>query len=362
MWSDATPSSSTSSPQGPRRAMRASPVLLGLASVLCGFGLAASGVTLVRAADDSGFFDFFGSQMLNRFVDPMRLRPRYDDAPRYVVRSRRETQRREARRLDAKRARASADTHKPVQRKARVHFASLGASLAGRRTICVRTCDGYAFPLGILHAKADLPTHRTACAAACPGSETRLYTLEPGQSFEQPASARSVSDGTSYGRLRTAFLYRSKLVPDCSCQGPGNIARPLPILLDPTIRAGDVVIDEKGDAQAYSGTGSLPLSRRAFADYRHSRALGPRAKQQVDRAVGTSHRAAIALAYERSRRVREASLRPALSRNGASASDAVAPLRPLAAPAGSSPRVRVFTVNHEAGRIDGSGARIIVVP
>ncbi|TDR93723.1 DUF2865 domain-containing protein [Enterovirga rhinocerotis] len=365
MSSDATPSSSPDSRRGARRYLSGSPALLGLASILCGLGLAASGVTLVRAADDVGFFDFFRNQSLDRIIDPVRLRPRYADAPRYVVRPREEARRRAARRVDPKAAEAKharpGTPRKPVERRARVELGSLGSVIAGRRTMCVRTCDGYAFPLGILRASSDLPTHRTACAAACPGAETQLYTLNPGQSFEQPAAARSVSSGETYGRLRTAFLYRSKLVADCSCQGPDNIAQPLPILLDPTIRTGDIVVDEKGEAQAYAGTGALPLSRQAFSDYRRSRALGPKSKRLVDRTIGTSHRATIARAYERSQRVREASLGVGTRSDAAPASAARNAFREIEAPAGSR-RVRVYTIDPEAGRIAGSGARIITLP
>ena len=51
----------------------------------------------------------------------------------------------------------------------------------GDRTVCVRLCDGYLFPLGKLRARSDMPVHKAACAAACPNAATSVYTMAAGE-------------------------------------------------------------------------------------------------------------------------------------------------------------------------------------
>ena len=373
--------------------LRHSRLAMAAVALVCGLGVAASGVTLVRAADDAGIIDFFRSSALSRFVDPIRVSPRYADEPRFVYRPAAEARRRQARRLEARRVRQAeirraAPRRPPARRKlaselqprpglderapkqvgrgARVALA-MPAGAAGRSTMCVRTCDGYLFPIGTLHSRGDLGTHQTACNAACPGTETRLYTLAPGQRLENPGNARSVLDGTVYARLKTAFLFRKTTVASCDCQKPGVIASHLPILLDPTLRRGDVVVDGKGDAQAFAGTPRPPISPRSFSDYEGSRALSRTAKAQVDKVMGTTLRRKIAAAYERSERRRLAGLRPApdhviepaATRNRSIAHASA--LREVRPPAGSGSRVRAFTVSQGDGTLHPSGARIVTV-
>ena len=301
-------------------------------SAICGLGLTASAVTLVRAADDAGVLSFIRSEALDRVARSVRLPSQRPVQQANVSPTR----------SDRRHASAPARPRK-VARASRTGFASLNQQILSRRTMCVRICDGYMFPVGVLQSRHDLPAHENACAAACPGAATSLYTLAPGQHYDEPADARSIADGSVYKRLRTAFLYTHERVSACSCQGPDNIARATPILLDPTLRRGDVVIDREGAAQVYAGSGQVPHSPRAFAEYRRSRALGRTARAQVDRLVGTSQRAALARDYQRRTRIREASLGE------------------VRAPAGSAAGVRVYQVRSDGGTLDPSGARIIAV-
>lgn len=384
---DAVASSAQYLARGARR-LCGTRVGLGAVAILCGLGIAASGVTFVRAADDAGVFDFFRSPALQRFVDPMRLRPRYASEPSFVYRPGAEARRREARRQarraevrnaaprrpatkridDARVARPGFvdPTRPPVARKARLELAGMSAAV-GRRTVCVRTCDGYLFPLGTLHSRGDVPMHQTACNAACPGTETRLYTLAPGQRLENAGSARSVLDGTVYGRLKTAFLFRTRTVASCECQKPGAIASHLPVLLDPTLRRGDIVVDRDGGAKAYAGGQHLPRNPRSFADYERSRALGRTAKAQVDRLMGTSVRRKIAADYERSERQRLAALKPHAPlreiveiepRRGLIRQAA---FREVTPPRGSGAGIRAFSFGSEGGARHPSGAQIITI-
>jgi hypothetical protein len=129
--------------------------------------------------------------------------------------------------------------------------------LAERRTMCVRLCDGYAFPIGRLRDARDLPVHQAACETGCPGAATALFTLKPGaDDVMQAVSVR----GHAYASLASALVYRRRQVPACSCHGAGQVALPrLPLAEDRTLRPGDAVAGLRS---------AFVLGRAGFADYR----------------------------------------------------------------------------------------------
>lgn len=209
-----------------------------MAGLILGIGGVVAGSSLVRASEQGGIFSFFEDIFLGPAVRirpepvpvPRPARPRYASLPDTNRITRLAPPRHTPRlvRLD----RPSAD------RKSRSSSAGLVASALGARTVCVRACDGYLFPLGRLASRADIPLHEAACAAACPNAATSLYTL----GARQNELDRAVSlDGQPYRVLKVALLYRRKLVDQCSCQPEGVAATPLPIERDLTARVGDVV-------------------------------------------------------------------------------------------------------------------------
>ena len=123
----------------------------------------------------------------------------------------------------------------------------LGAAAGGE--FCVRTCDGYFFPL-IRSARA---TRQDSCAFACPSATVEYYR---GGSIE---SARNLR-GQRYTDLPNAFKYREQAIPGCACHPPAQaqqtslrIARK-----DPTAQAGDIVVGEAG-AFVFNGRRIIPL-------------------------------------------------------------------------------------------------------
>lgn len=221
---------------------------------------------------------------------------------------------------------------------------NVGRTSGGGQTMCVRLCDGYAFPVGRLASRADIPAHQAACASSCPGAATALYTSSK-RSLD-PASARSVADGTPYLQLATAFLFRKEIKASCSCQGPDNVAALTPILRDPTLRRGDVVVDPNGDAKVFSGEPGATHTADAFRDVRGSKVLSSKAQGQIDAIMGVAQREATARAFARAQRVASGEPpRPAAATRPAEPSRIrEASLRPVAAPAGSAANVRAFTV------------------
>lgn len=105
----------------------------------------------------------------------------------------------------------------------------------GGQAYCVRTCDGRFFPLQ-RHGSMS-PTE--LCNAFCPASSTRV--------FHGGGIERAVSGNIRYSELPNAFLYRQRVVDDCTCNGRDafGLAR-VDIANDDTLRPGDIVATEAG--------------------------------------------------------------------------------------------------------------------
>ncbi|AMB46036.1 hypothetical protein Y590_14025 [Methylobacterium sp. AMS5] len=173
--------------------------------------------------------------------------------------------------------------------RARARVASPASFAAGTRTVCMRRCDGYVFPLGRLHARADLPVHAAACAAACPNAPTEVFTLAPGRAELEQSVAL---DGRPYLRAATANLYRRTRVENCSCQPSGAAALLMPLADDRTLRPGDVVASEEG-ADLVAG---LSRTGPALVDYRIAALSRPHRNAIEDR-VGALRRDAAKAAF-----------------------------------------------------------------
>ena len=82
------------------------------------------------------------------------------------------------------------------------------------RTLCVRSCDGYYFPISFAAPARDLNRDASACAALCPGQEVSLYVRPSGDGEGSPAVSLA---GTPYSALPNAFRYRSEYDRSCAC-------------------------------------------------------------------------------------------------------------------------------------------------
>lgn len=82
------------------------------------------------------------------------------------------------------------------------------------RTLCVRLCDGFYFPISSATNGAGLSRDADACSASC-GSEARLFYHPNGG-----GDVDSMVDltGLAYSTLPNAFRYRKALVPECRCR------------------------------------------------------------------------------------------------------------------------------------------------
>jgi len=87
------------------------------------------------------------------------------------------------------------------------------------RTVCVRTCDGYFFPISFATVLDRLGQDQAACQQQCPAAEVQLYYYRnPGEDMSQAVSIA----GQPYSSLPTAFQYRKAFNPSCTCKQAGQ--------------------------------------------------------------------------------------------------------------------------------------------
>jgi len=99
---------------------------------------------------------------------------------------------------------------------------------------CVRTCDGRFFPLQRQANPVEL------CRSFCPASNTAVFH---GSKIDTAVGPR----GMRYADLEHAFLYRQRVVDNCTCNGrdPFGLAR-IDVKEDATLRPGDIVATNDG--------------------------------------------------------------------------------------------------------------------
>jgi len=123
-----------------------------------------------------------------------------------------------------------------------------GAPSGTYRTVCVRSCDGYYFPISYSTVPGHFADDQKVCQRECPATDVSLYTYRnPGEDIEQAVSLT----GQAYAALPNAFRYRKEFTATCSCRRPGQSwADALKNADDATtIESGDIVVtDDKAKA------------------------------------------------------------------------------------------------------------------
>ena len=125
-----------------------------------------------------------------------------------------------------------------------------GAPAGTYHTVCVRTCDGYYFPISYSTVPSRFADDERACQRLCPAAEASLYSFRnPGEQMEQAVTV----SGQQYTALPNAFRYRKEVVSGCSCRKPGESwADALRNTDDSTtLENGDIIVTDK-NAKALS--------------------------------------------------------------------------------------------------------------
>lgn len=92
---------------------------------------------------------------------------------------------------------------------------SSGSFSGTYRTMCVRQCDGYYFPISFSTTEAMFDRDADLCSRLCPSGDSELFVHEnPGSTPESMTSL----DGRAYTELPNAFEYRRAFNKKCSCR------------------------------------------------------------------------------------------------------------------------------------------------
>ncbi|MGI9381794.1 MAG: DUF2865 domain-containing protein [Methyloligellaceae bacterium] len=82
------------------------------------------------------------------------------------------------------------------------------------RTLCVRQCDGYYFPISFSTLPSRFQSDLQKCISQC-AAPAQLYVYRnPGEEPEQMVS----TDGKAYSQQPYAFRYRKEYIKGCSCK------------------------------------------------------------------------------------------------------------------------------------------------
>ncbi|POR52352.1 DUF2865 domain-containing protein [Bosea psychrotolerans] len=115
--------------------------------------------------------------------------------------------------------------------------------MGGAYTVCVRSCDGFFFPLANNPGNAD-----EMCQALCPGAETTAFGMTSGGDIQNSVSR---SSGQPYTSLPNAGKYQRSFDAACTCRGQGQswaqALKDAEYLLDK--RKGDIIVTEQRAAE-----------------------------------------------------------------------------------------------------------------
>ena len=115
------------------------------------------------------------------------------------------------------------------------------AQSGGFRTVCVRTCDGFYFPISYATSSARFAQDEKTCQRMCPAAEVMLFSYRTtGEDITQATSI----NGQPYSSLPNALKYRTEFNAACSCKRAGQSWADA-LGKDEAVEPGDVVVTEE---------------------------------------------------------------------------------------------------------------------
>jgi hypothetical protein len=121
----------------------------------------------------------------------------------------------------------------------------LGPQSGTFRTVCVRTCDGFYFPISFATVPGRFPDDEKTCKALCPATDAALFSYRnPGEDMSQAVSI----NGQPYSALPNAFHYRQEFNPSCACKAAGQTWSDALKTIDDKAAAeqqGDIIVTEE---------------------------------------------------------------------------------------------------------------------
>jgi hypothetical protein len=133
------------------------------------------------------------------------------------------------------------------------------------RTVCVRTCDGFYFPISFATVPSRFADDEKTCKSLCPAADATLFSYRnPGEDMN---SAVSIS-GQPYSSSPNAFRYRTEFNPSCSCKAPGQTWSDALKNLDDkaSLDQGDIIVtEERAKKMSQAPPKPSPLAQRKGA-------------------------------------------------------------------------------------------------
>jgi hypothetical protein len=111
--------------------------------------------------------------------------------------------------------------------------------------VCVRTCDGYFFPISFSTSQDRFRDDEATCQRMCPAAEVQLFShRNPGEDMNHAVSTA----GQLYSQIPNAFKYKTSWDAACTCKRPGeswaNAVKDDP-RMQTTLEQGDIVVTEE---------------------------------------------------------------------------------------------------------------------
>jgi len=148
----------------------------------------------------------------------------------------------------------------------------MGPPSSTYKTVCVRTCDGFFFPVSPATVPSRFPDDERTCKQLCPAAEAALYAFRyPGEDINQAVSI----SGQPYTALPNAFKYRQEFNPSCSCKATGQSWADALKQIDERASAaenGDIIVTDEnakklmlppGTRARQTSKGALPAAQNA---------------------------------------------------------------------------------------------------
>jgi hypothetical protein len=121
--------------------------------------------------------------------------------------------------------------------------ADFGAPSSTYKTVCVRTCDGFYFPVSYATSPARFGDDEQTCKNLCPAAEATLFTFRSNEDMTRAVSI----NGQPYSGLPNAFKYRQAFNPSCACKAQGQTwADALKSVDDKgSVEQGDIIVTDE---------------------------------------------------------------------------------------------------------------------
>lgn len=160
------------------------------------------------------------------------------------------------------------------------------------RTVCVRTCDGYFFPMSSTASVANFQRDQARCEAACP--RTNIEMFYSGEKGDENKMISSVT-GNTYEQLPNAFFFKRLDItrePSCGCGAPkdaslfGNapIVQPQNMVSQPGSSIVEVLPTVPSDSTPNASINVTPVERELDEDS-SVRVVGPKFLPGLEEAI-----------------------------------------------------------------------------